>query len=211
MVASLIETVRVRDGIAPLWPLHLRRLVASCQTLGIPFPRAFEVPEGGPDRVHRLEVGVGGMAVSTREVGSLEPVRLSTSDLPHLPYRHKTTERATFASAAAEAIRSGADDALLLTARGEVAEATIWCIFWWEGEALCAPSLELGVLPGVSRMRLAEIAGPITGMRVGRGALTGKSIFLTNAARGVVEVATLDRLVVPRHPATLVLKERFWT
>ncbi len=211
MATALIETIRVRGGAAPLWSLHLRRLVASCQALGIPFPRAFEVPEGGPDRVHRLEVGMGGMTVSTREVGSLGPVRLMTSDLPHLPYRHKTTDRATFTSAAAEAIRSGADEALLLTARGEVAEATIWCIFWWEGDALCAPALELGILPGVSRMRIAEIAGPVTEMRVGRGALTGRPIFLANAVRGVVEVATLDRVAVPAHPATAALKARFWT
>jgi branched-subunit amino acid aminotransferase/4-amino-4-deoxychorismate lyase len=32
--ATLIETVRVRNGVAPLWELHLQRLVASCRALG---------------------------------------------------------------------------------------------------------------------------------------------------------------------------------
>ena len=35
---GLIETVRIRDGVAPLWYLHLRRLAESCRALGIPLP-----------------------------------------------------------------------------------------------------------------------------------------------------------------------------
>ena len=210
-MTALIETVRVRDGAAPLWYLHLRRLVASCRTLGIPFPTAFDVPAGGADRVHRLEVGMGGVVVSTREVGAIKPVNLFTTAVAHLPYRHKLTERAVFIKAVAEARQAGADDALLLTGRGEVAEASIWCLFWWEGETLCAPALDLGILPGVSRMRIEEIAGPVAERHVGRRALGGKSLFVANAVRGVVEVATLDRMPVPQNPATGALAERFWT
>ena len=50
-IPTLIETVRVRNRVAPLWYLHLRRLSESCRTLGVPFPLTFEVPSGGPDRV----------------------------------------------------------------------------------------------------------------------------------------------------------------
>lgn len=210
-MTALLETVRVRNGAAPLWYLHLRRLVASCRTLGIPFPMAFDVPQGGGDRVHRLEVGPDGVEVSTRPVGSIAPLHLCTATIAHLPYRHKLTERAVFIKAVAEARRAGADDALLLTGRGEVAEASIWCLFWWEGETLCAPALDLGILPGVSRMRIEEIAGPVAERQVGRRALGGKSLFVANAVRGVVEVAALDRMPVPQHPATRALAERFWT
>ena len=35
---TLIETIRVRQGAAPLWYLHLRRLAVSCKALGIPLP-----------------------------------------------------------------------------------------------------------------------------------------------------------------------------
>lgn len=209
-MSALIETVRVRNGAAPLWYLHLRRLVASCQTLGIPFPRVLEVPEGGDDRVHRLEVGARGSSVTTRPVGAASPVRLVTTGVPHLRYRFKTTERTQFERAMEEAHRAGADDGLLLTSLGEVAEASIWCLFWWEGDTLCAPALDLGILPGVSRMRIEELHGPVTERRVGRRALGGLPLFLANAARGVVEVATLDRAEVPRHPATTALREGFW-
>lgn len=209
-MTGLIETVRVRNGVAPLWYLHLRRLVASCQTLGIPFPRALEVPEGGADRVHRLEVGPGGVEVTSRAVGPVAPVKLHTSAVAHRPYRHKTTERAQFTRAAEEARAAGADDGLLLTAEGQVAEPTIWCLYWWEGDTLCAPALDLGILPGVSRMRIEELHGPLAERRVGRRAITGRSIFLSNAVRGVVEVASLDGAEVPSHPRTAALRERFW-
>lgn len=207
---TLIETIRVKNGTAPLWHLHLRRLATSCQALGVPFPGEFAVPSGGPDRVHRIEVGPRGMEVTQREVGPDTPVRLTTSSVPHPGYPHKTSEREAFLQAAEEARRSGADDALLLTSTGEVAEATIWCVYWWEGDRLLAPALELGILPGVSRMRLDELAGPLSTRRVARSELAGRSVLLSNAVRGIVEVPTLDGLPVPRHPGTEALRARFW-
>ena len=50
---ALIETIRVRNGAAPLWYLHLRRLAVSCKALGIPLPGELPPPEGGADRVYR--------------------------------------------------------------------------------------------------------------------------------------------------------------
>ena len=35
---TLIETVRLRNGAAPLWYLHVRRLATSCRALGVPIP-----------------------------------------------------------------------------------------------------------------------------------------------------------------------------
>jgi branched-subunit amino acid aminotransferase/4-amino-4-deoxychorismate lyase len=207
----LIETVRIRDGRAPLWPLHRARLEASCQALGIPFPCALEEPYGGADRAIRLEVGRDGAAISERTVGPTDPVRLAISAVTHQPYPHKTTERMLFDRARAEALGLGADDALLLTARGEVAEASIWSLFWWEGEILCAPALDLGILPGVSRRRIAAFAGPVTERRCGRDGLRGRSLFVSNAVRGMVEVAALDGEPVPPHAATAEIRRRFWS
>ncbi|HXI20322.1 MAG TPA: hypothetical protein VNH46_04515, partial [Gemmatimonadales bacterium] len=106
----LIETIRVRGGSAPLFGLHLRRLVESCRALGVPFPGAFTVPEGGPDRVHRLEVGLRGVSVSERGVGDARPVRLATSTVVHRPYPQKTTDRDQFVRAAEEARSRSADE-----------------------------------------------------------------------------------------------------
>jgi branched-subunit amino acid aminotransferase/4-amino-4-deoxychorismate lyase len=210
MPVSLIETVRVRNGAAPLWYLHLRRLVASCKALGVPFPPAFDVPAGGADRIHRIEVGPKGKSVTEREVGSMAPVRLATSAIVHRPYPHKTTERAQFDSALVEARRNGADDGVLLTAEGFVAEGSVWGIFWWEGEGVAAPALELGVLPGVARARIAELMSGLSERKVRRDALQGAPVFLANAARGIVDVVSWDGVPVPLDDATEVLRARFW-
>lgn len=207
--AALIETVRVRDGVAPLWRLHLRRLTESCRALGIPIQPKLMPPEGGPDRVHRLEVSDRGCTVTERALGSVEPVRLVTSAVAHHPYPHKSTARAQFEQAAAEARSAGADEGLLLTPAGEVAETSIWGVFWWDGDRLCAPPLELGILPGVARARIGELV-PIEEHRVRLSGLEGRALLLANAARGIVEVATLDGIPVPRSPGTTSLRKRFW-
>ena len=209
-MANLIETVRVRNGRAPLWHLHLRRLARSCGALGVPFPAALKVPEGGPDRIHRLEVSQAGVALAERSVPPPGPVRLVTASTVHPGYRHKTTAREAFVEADREAARRGGDAALLLTAAGIVAEASIWCLYWWEGDQIAAPALDLGILEGVSRMRIEEISGPLAEFRVRPEALRGRSIFLSNAVRGVVEVASVDAVPVPVHPGTLRLSEAFW-
>ncbi len=206
---ALIETVRVRGGVAPLWYLHLRRLVASCKALGVPFPASFQVPGGGPDRVQRLVVSAGGVEVSEREPGEDRPLRIVTSSVPHEPYPHKTTERDQFDRAAADARACGADDALLVTRLGFVAEGTIWCLFWWEGDTLCAPARDLGILPGVSRARVEELM-PVTERRIGPAGLVGRPLFLANAARGIVLVEEFNGRAVPAHPGTAALRERFW-
>ena len=208
-IPTLIETVRVREGRAPLWHLHLRRLVESCRALGVPFPPAFEVPAGA-DRVHRIAVGPKGLQVTERPVGSTAPVWLVTARTPHRPYPHKTTARDAFDAAAAEAMEARAGDAVLLTARGEVAECTIWSLLWWEGDRLAGPPLSLGVLRSVSRMRLEELAGPLLERAVPRAALAGRSLLVANAVRGVVPVARLDGAEVPQEARTEALAARFW-
>jgi branched-subunit amino acid aminotransferase/4-amino-4-deoxychorismate lyase len=207
----LIETVRIRHGVAPLWYLHLRRLAASCKALGVPLPAELPTPEGGADRVQRLEIGAGGVARSERPVGSTIPVRLVVSRVVHRPYPHKTTDRAQFDEALAEARAVGADDGLLLTPGvGYVAEAAQWGLFWWEGDRLCAPPLDLGILPGVARARLAELAGALTERRVTLAELASRPLLVANAARGVVPVGTLEGRRVPSSPSTVALAAGFW-
>ena len=65
-MSDLIETVRIRGGVAPLWYLHLRRLAGSCKALGIPLPGELPTPSGGADRVHRIQAGPRGASVSER-------------------------------------------------------------------------------------------------------------------------------------------------
>ena len=207
---TLIETVRIRNGVAPLWYLHVRRLAASCRALGGPIPTELITPEGGADRVHRLLVSRRGVVVGERPVGSLAPVRLITSKVVHRPYPHKLVDRERFDRALAEAIAAGADDGLLLTVGGQVAETAIWGLFWWEDGRVTAPPLEIGVLPGVARARITELVGEVHERTATVEEIRGKSPFVANAVRGVIRVATLDGAVVPENAETEALAGRFW-
>jgi branched-subunit amino acid aminotransferase/4-amino-4-deoxychorismate lyase len=209
-MTTLIETVRLRNGAAPLWYLHLRRLATSCRALGVPIPPNLPTPEGGADRVHRLLVSRRGVVAGERPVGSTAPVRLITSKLVHRPYPHKVVDRERFDRALAEAKEAGADDALLLTVGGQVAETAIWSVLWWEDGKLCAPPLEFGVLPGVARARLAELAGTIEERRAAPDQLPEAAAFVANSVRGVVPMASLDGNAVAMSPQTEALAARFW-
>jgi len=207
---GLIETIRIRNGEAPLWYLHLRRLAVSCKALGVPLPGELEVPKGGNDRVYRLEVGMRGVQVSERLAGPVTPVRLIVSKVAHHSYPYKTTDRAQFDRALDAARAAGADDALLLTPGGFVAETAIWSVLWWDYDELCGPAAELGILPGVGRARVTELAGKVEERRSTLKDLEGLPLFLVNAVRGVVPVATLDGVPVPVAPETDALARRFW-
>jgi 4-amino-4-deoxychorismate lyase len=207
---TLIETVRVRNGAAPLWSLHVRRLATSCRALGVPIPVDLPTPEGGADRVHRLLVSRRGVVVGERSVGSVAPVRLVTSKVVHRAYPHKLVDRERFDRALADAKAQGADDGLLLTVGGQVAETSIWGVFWWEDGKVAAPALEIGVLPGVGRARIAEVVGGIEERKVVLEEIRGRSMFVANAARGVVPVATLDGVDVPESGETDALAATFW-
>lgn len=210
MKRTLLETVRIVDGLAPLWSLHLERLAASCRELEIRMPELVE-PRGGEDRVLRFEIRVGGVEVTERAVGSLGPIALAISPAPHRGYRHKLADRAWLEAAHASAVANGADDALLLTADGAPVEATRWAVGWWEGEDLCFPSLNFGGLPSVSRVRLgAVVRGGVHVAELTRSAMGTKSLLACNAARGIVPIYQLEGQPVSPNHRTLALQARFW-
>jgi len=207
---TLIETIRIRNGTAPLWYLHIRRLATSCKALGVPLPRELPPPEGGSDRVYRLEVGMRGAHASERLVGPSDPVKLIVSRVAHHPYPHKTTDRSQFERALDIARGAEADDALLLTPGGFVAETAIYSVFWWENGTLCAPASDIGILPGVGRARVIEIVGKVEERRASWKELRGVSFFLVNSVRGVVKVSAVQDDAVPSSTQTDDLAARFW-
>jgi branched-subunit amino acid aminotransferase/4-amino-4-deoxychorismate lyase len=207
---ALIETIRLRNGEAPLWYLHLRRLAVSCKALGIPLPGELEVPKGGNDRVYRLEVGMRGVQVSERLAGPSTPVKLIVSKVAHHSYPYKTTERVQFDRALDAARSAAADDGLLLTPGGFAAETAIWSVLWWEDRQLCGPAFDLGILPGVGRARVTELVGQVEERHSTMDELRGVPLILVNAVRGVVPVASVDGVPVPESRETNALARRFW-
>jgi len=212
---GLIETMRVRDGGIPFLERHLARLDRSLGALGLPRPArdvaALVMPFAGTgNAVLRVEVCDGRATVTVRELPALDSPDVITASEPHRPYPHKTTERDCFVDAAEEAEIAEADDALLLTPDGWVAEGTVWNVFWWEGDRLRTPAEDVGILPGIGRARVLELIGAVEQGRYPRQAIGGSSLFLTNAVRGVIPLASLDGVPVPADPRTAEVARRFW-
>ena len=210
MADTLIETVRIIDGRAPLWPLHRWRMMNSALMLGLPMPDIAE-PSGGADRIVRMEIGADGVHVTERDVTPPDPINLSLSPVPHRGYPHKVSSRAWLEAARATGRVTGADDSLMFDAQGRLVEATRWAIGWWDGETLCFPPLTLGGLRSVARARLTEMVR--SGLReavLTRTELARRSFLACNAARGVLSVGMLDGTPIGDNQRTAALVQRFW-
>ena len=213
---ALIETMRARGGRLPWLERHLARLHASSVALGLP-PPADDLGDllrsivGAGDRVVRLELRDGRPEITTRDANPWQAPAIVVADEVHRGYPYKTSEREQFGRALANAKRIGADDALLLTAQGEIAEGTAWNLFWWEGETLCTPAADLGggILPGIARHRIMELTD-VREVRVTVAALADRSLFLANAVQGIVEIGSFEGTRVPTYSRTAQLSAAFW-
>ncbi len=211
---ALIETMRVRGGRIPFLERHLARLERSLAELGLRRPTRDIAGLVAPfaatgDAALHVEVCDGRATVTVRDVGPLDPPAVITAAELHVPYPHKTSQRDCFVEAAQEAEVAEADDALLLTHDGWVTEGTVWNVFWWDGDVLGTPALGLGVLPGIGRGRVLELAAAREG-KYRRDSVAQRSVFFTNAVRGIVPLASLDGDAVPADPRTAELAGRFW-
>jgi branched-subunit amino acid aminotransferase/4-amino-4-deoxychorismate lyase len=209
MVERLIESVRVIDGRAPLWPLHQWRIMNSALALGLALPEV--AAPGGADRMVRMEIGADGVEVTDRDLPSLEPIHLGTAAAPHRGYPHKTTSRAWLEAARTSSRIVGADDALLFDAEDRLIEATRFAIGWWEGEVLVFPPLALGGLASVARARLREVTrNGIQEAVLRRDDLARRPLVACNAVRGLIDVGMLDGKPLGANPRTAILARRFW-
>lgn len=114
-----------------------------------------------------------------------------------------------------EAADAGADDALLLNDAGFVCEGPAWNVFWRIGSVLHTPALDAGVLAGVTRSTLLDLA-PALGFTVRQGLFdratldAADEIFASMTSVGVVSIREIDRRVMPdRTPAADAFLPRY--
>jgi branched-subunit amino acid aminotransferase/4-amino-4-deoxychorismate lyase len=88
-----------------------------------------------------------------------------------------------------EAQRAGADEAVLLTREGWVAEGSTTCLVWWRGDALCLPAPEIERIDSVtvrSVVALATALGvDILFETVRPDELDGLEVWALNALHGI--------------------------
>ena len=109
----------------------------------------------------------------------------------------KSTSYAVNIAAQEEARRREADDAVFLSLEGMVLEGPISNVWFREGDALFTPSLDLGILAGVTREVLLEAAAG-QGIRVEQGEYPlervagAEEVFTSSSVREVMPVIAID-------------------
>ncbi|AWB81958.1 aminotransferase class IV [Corynebacterium yudongzhengii] len=106
----------------------------------------------------------------------------------------------------AHARTRGVDEVLLRSAEGLLLETAYAALVWWEGDTLCAPHLDLPVLPSVTR-RLVEDHAAQLGIEVRHvhatlADLDGRETWLLNAYQGlrlVTDWVGADLIPGPPH------------
>ena len=220
---AVFETLRVYGGRPFLLDAHLGRLRTSSAQMRLPAPDL-----SACERLASLVVGAAGETelalrffwtgttlVST--CGPIDPsfeqqrarglrlavVRSSRGALA----RAKSTSYAENMTAQDDAIENGADDALLVTDDGIVLEAPTANIWWRTGDRLFTPSLELPILPGVTRSLLLDLSPyPVDeGTYPLDHLVAADEVFLTSSIREVMPVRAIDEHEVVLGPGAAAL------
>ncbi|MCE3286725.1 MAG: 4-amino-4-deoxychorismate lyase [Gaiellaceae bacterium] len=234
---AAFETLRVYGGRPFRLEEHLDRLTASAASIGLPaverrrlqvlvglvLPKAGHgdatlrlVWTAGPARGIPSALALLGEVPewieSARERGasaiSLLGVRASA---PWLLPGVKSTSYAVNMAAEDEARRRGADEALFVDGEGIVLEGTVTNVWWRVGDTLYTPSLDLGILAGVTRATLMELA-PASGYRVEEGiyplerVLAAEEAFTSSSVRELMPLTKIDGSPLVRGPAADVLQ-----
>ena len=230
---SVFETLRVYAGTPFKLDEHLDRLAMSAERIHLPPPPRAELAATA-----REAIEAGGHADATLRLlwiagrESCAPIGLAlVSTLPpgldaqrarglRLAVQRwspgalagvKSTSYAANMAAQDEAVRAGADDALLVATDDVVLEAPTSNVWFREGGRLLTPSLELPILAGVTRSTLRALA-PALGYDVEEGTyllarlLAADEVFVSASIREVMPVVALDDVEFARGPAAAALQ-----
>ncbi|HVM27197.1 MAG TPA: aminotransferase class IV [Mycobacteriales bacterium] len=236
---SVFETLRVAGGRPGFLDLHLRRLARSAERVGIALPggwaelalAAAATQDDGMLRLTCTKGVPGGRPVGFAVAGPLPPetvrgreqgIRVVTLTLgvaadvrrgaPWLLGGVKSTSYAVNMATQRAAQATGADDAIWLSADGEVLEApTATVVLVLDGRVVTPPADEVGILPGTTAeatLALSEV--PVEVRRVRAGELArADEVMLLSSVRGVAPVVELDGRQLGVGPVTTQLRAAF--
>ena len=223
---GVFETMAAYDGKVFAYDLHHKRLGSSADKLGLVVPEASvmkaamnEVIEANNAHVGRFRIRVtvssganplaGGHETEVVMVtvcaappaGNEAPVKLAW-----VPYGInecgataglKSTSYADHVLAYRHALRTGADEGLMLNSQGQLAEGSMSNVFLVKDGIVSTPSLASGCLPGVTRQLVITLCSDL-GIQVRECELEAQDveqadeIFLTSSLREVQAAGLLD-------------------
>ena len=233
---GLFETIAVVNGKALWLEEHLARLAKAAIELGIAADLASIrkaiaslLGEAGA-HVLRVTLTRGPAARGLASGGDnpsliatldplprgflFQPVKLATSTIRRNEFaptsRLKTLSYADAIAAAREAATLGADDALMLNTSGRAASSTIANLFLLKGNELITPDLSQGILPGVMRRALLDLAPGLGLDPVERAVLPAElasadAVFLSSSLRFIRPVTALDAKPLGKRPLEAIV------
>ncbi len=234
---AAFETLRVYGGRPFRLDAHLDRLAASSESIGLPEVVRPELEELASLVLEQLDRGDAvlrlvwtggppggaptGLALLSEIPTWIEETRLRgaravsllgvRAAVPWLLPGVKSTSYAVNMAAEAEARRRGADEAIFVDGDDLVLEGTVTNIWWRRAQTLYTPSLELGILAGVTRATLLELA-PSCGYSVESDAyplddvLDADEAFTSSSVREVMPLVEIDGRPLGRGPAADTLQ-----
>jgi branched-chain amino acid aminotransferase len=211
---DILHEAMVRNEVGTdLWDAYLRVTVSrGAGDIGLdpalcPSPTVVVMAKPlVPPAAHLYETGVNVIVASTRR------------NLPSaLPPQIKTTNFLNNIQAKREAIAAGAFDGIMLNWEQHLTECTISNVFFVMDGKLRTPALECGLLDGITRSIVIQLAGELN-IHVEEGRYTvdrlyqADECFLTNTSMEIMPVTSVDRRPIgdgKPGPLTLRLREQF--
>jgi len=238
---GVFETGRLFRGGYFRLEHHLDRLAEGAAALRIPLPSRQRLIEIARELARRNRLTDGSLRITLTRgrpgspptlLATLAPVsdswiqraergwNLITATVRHPPpaagTHLKTIGRTHGLLARLEAEAAGADDALLLSVDGDVVEGPTWNVFWRIGQTLYTPDPATGILEGITRSLILELAAALGYTTIeGRFPRTeldrADEIFATMTSVGPVAIRSLDgRTLPPPTPVLDALRPAYW-
>ncbi len=241
---GLFETIRIHDGRPFLWDWHMIRFMDGSESLGIALPQSTESLLGnvrelicrndGPESIVRIALSRGVGQRGYGVTGDEQPILLITQQsLPPKPSkplslvttnarvavgdplaRVKSANKLGSILVKRDATRQRADDGLILNSDGNVTETSSANVFWVENGTLHTPPISDGVLPGVTRRLVIDLA-PTLGQAVREESAApdrlqqAEAVFVTSAATGIRAIAQVDGTALGTHPLVGQLQDTY--
>lgn len=210
---GLFETIKCEQETPIFFEAHYKRLTHSAKELDMPFPVEQEEVRNWIKSVlsankltqARMKIIISKKLEDKFNVfimaSPLEKLPASYSLLSYIlsrdsksvSFRHKTTSRADSYVAYKKALGEGFNDALYVNEKNELIECTRANIFLVMEDKIITPLLENGILSGITRSKIIEIAKKenitieeknVHGLYLNKA----KAVFITSAIIGVMPV-----------------------